>query len=188
MLSMAFSFRGYCYSTYYLTYNSQGVINRMGFDEIEMAVELEIEYFDHNKELIREYSITDRIMPGGARLMTRQELIVGGSILINSADGKFQAYSLVRAAEQGRDMIWRAVVEFQGDDWKRSWIYPRSPQEQLCEELLISAKGSYSVLQAVHSQLSAGTQLNDQLLMLLKQRVDELRKTIFTVQRQFNNS
>jgi hypothetical protein len=160
----------------------------MASDEIEMAVELEIEYFDKDKNLVREYTITDRIMPAGARVMIRQEISLGSSLLLNSLDNKFQAISLVRQIERGKDMIWRAVVDFQGSDWKPKWIYPRDPKEQLYEELLVTAKSSYTVVQAVHSQLSGGSQLNYELLNLFKQRIDELRKTIFNVQRSFHNS
>lgn len=154
--------------------------------DVEMRVDIEIEYTDVTRmEKTTERTVTDRVMPMGARVLVRRELSPGSNVLLRTMDGKFHALSIVKESQPGADRVWRVVIEFLGRDWRRNWLYPRDPKELLYQELLDASKNAYEVLSKIQNDLSEGSALDPIYLAEVKRRVDNLRNAVFNTQRAF---
>ena len=156
----------------------------MRIAELEVMIEVEILYLDANHRAVAvERTIADRIMPMGARILIQKEANIGSSLQVRTTDGKFQAMAVIKEVQQGKDHIWRMVVEFLGSDWKRNWLFPRDPREQLNEDLLDCSKQTYALLLSVQTILQEGGTPGLDSLTRVKDKIDELRKVIFSAQR-----
>jgi hypothetical protein len=116
----------------------------------------------------------------------QKELAVGNNVKLSTADGKFKANAVIRAAQASSDQIWRMVVEFIGVDWKRNWIFPRDAKECIYEDLLYCSKETFNMLQNVEAIMQAGNLPDPTLLSNVKRSVDDLRKVVFTAQRSMD--
>src|SRR5690242_16362834 len=93
--------------------------------QLKMAVDVKLEFLDPDGDMTgEEQTVTDLIMPNGARVLTAQEVPIGEFLVIKTADGLFESPAVVKSVQLGEDRVPRLVLEFTGNDWRRGWIFP----------------------------------------------------------------
>jgi hypothetical protein len=152
---------------------------------LEMTIDIEVEFIDANGSMVIERTITDRIMPQGARILLQKKIQPASNLKIRTIDKRFQSLAIVKEIQTGQDNLPRIIIEFLGTAWKRDWLFPRDPKEQIYEELLEYSKQTYELLQNVEKNLQKKKSLDPAFLSNVKQSVDDLRKAIFSAQRTF---
>lgn len=169
-------------------------------DKIPMMVDVVLEFIDQegNTSSI-EHTVTDLVMRNGARVFAKSEVPIGELLELKTPDGSFESPAVVKDVLLGNDRIPRLVIEFMGSGWQNSWLYTEEQAEgedytdpslgrhsrpdDYYENLLRVSSDTSMLLQIVISDLASGQSPDLVFLNELKESVDQLRATIFLIQR-----
>jgi hypothetical protein len=158
----------------------------MNNEQLVMAVDVNLEFYDSLGNIVgTESTVTDLIMPKGARVLTTRNIQAGMTLNIRTADGKFASSAVVKDVQVGGDRIPRLTLEFTGTSWQRNWLFPADGEmpEHYYEELLERTKESSMLLHIIIADLESGHSPDQLFLSELKSSVDELRNIIFRIQK-----
>jgi hypothetical protein len=161
----------------------------MAQDQIPAVIDLRIEFLDADGNTIgSEHTVTDLIMPNGARILSYTKIPVGEFLVINTIDGRFESPAIVKGVEVGADYIPRLVLEFTGTSWQQRWIYQEMPKPKSInihnDELISHCDETMMLLQIIIPELESGQPPDAVFLSELKTSVDELRALIYKAQNE----
>lgn len=160
----------------------------MSTEELTLAVDVKLEFLDADGNIAGgEHTVTDLIMRNGARVLTSSNVPIGDSVVIKTTDGRFESAAIIKDIQIGSDRIPRLILEFTGSAWQRQWLFPNDEErpELYYGDLMHHTRETCMLLQIIIADLEVGQAPDQVFLSELKANIDDLRSTLFRIQKAF---